>query len=88
MGLLVLATTAGCSSLPERELENAFKYQRLKRYNIEIVKPINSEYQDLASKAWKNKEAGGTAEYISILELGDDAPAGPDPYDPLGDSFD
>ncbi|MDF7826266.1 phospholipase D family protein [Pontiellaceae bacterium B12227] len=72
-GLLILALLTGCSSIPERELENAFKYQRLKRYDIEIVKPIESEYQDLASKAWKNLEAGGTAEYISILELGDDA---------------
>ena len=73
VGLLALVLLAGCSSIPERELENAFKYQRLKRYKIEIVKPIESEYQDLASKAWKNLEAGGTAEYISILELGDDA---------------
>ncbi|MEA2069631.1 MAG: phospholipase D family protein [Verrucomicrobiota bacterium] len=64
---------AGCSSIPERELENAFKYQRLKRSEIEVAQPIPSEYQDMASKAWKNMEAGGTAEYVSILELGDDA---------------
>ncbi len=64
---------AGCSSIPERQLENAFKYQRLKRADVEISKPIKSEYQDLASKAWKNMEAGGTAEYVSMLELGDDA---------------
>ncbi|WP_168442323.1 phospholipase D-like domain-containing protein [Pontiella desulfatans] len=64
---------AGCSSIPERELENAFKYQRLKRYDIELAKPIASEYQTLASKAWKTMAAGGTSEYVSILELGDDA---------------
>ena len=71
--LLGAGVLAGCSSIPERELENAFKYQRLKRSEIEVAKPIPSEYQDLASKAWKTMEAGGTAEYVSILELGDDA---------------
>ncbi|MEE9369338.1 MAG: phospholipase D family protein [Pontiella sp.] len=71
--LLGVAILAGCSSIPERELENAFKYQRLKRSEIEIAKPIASEYQALASKAWKTMEKGGTAEYVSILELGDDA---------------
>ena len=69
-GVLLLA---GCASMPERELENAFKYQRLKRYDQKIAKPIPSEYQDLADQAWKNRAAGGTAEYVSILELGDDA---------------
>lgn len=64
---------AGCSTIPERELENAFKYQRLKRSDIEIASPIESEYQDYASKAWATMETGGLAEYISILELGDDA---------------
>ncbi len=73
IGLMILAISAGCTSIPERELENAFKYQRLKRHKIHLAKPIESEYQDLASKAWENKDAGGTAEYISILELGDDA---------------
>ena len=64
---------AGCSTIPERELENAFTYQRLKRSNSETTKPIKWEYHTLASKAWKTMEAGGTAEYVSILELGDDA---------------
>lgn len=71
--LLAVALVASCSSIPERELENAFNYKRLKRSGIEIATPIKSEYQSLATKAWKNMEAGGTAEYVSILELGDDA---------------
>ncbi len=71
--LMAIAIVAGCSSIPERELENAFKYQRLKRSNLEIAKPVESEYHDLADKAWVNMERGGTAEYVSILELGDDA---------------
>ena len=70
---LLLLFVAGCSSIPERELENAFRYQRLKRYEQKIVEPVASEFQELASKAWKIKEQGGTAEYVSILELGDDA---------------
>lgn len=64
---------AGCSTIPERELENAVKYQRLKRNDMEIAKPIKSEFHDLASKAWKTLEKGGRAEYVSILELGDDS---------------
>jgi phosphatidylserine/phosphatidylglycerophosphate/cardiolipin synthase-like enzyme len=71
LGLMLLL--AGCSSIPERELENAFKYQRLKRTEIVGKSAIRSEYQDLADKAWANMKAGGSAEYISILELGDDA---------------
>lgn len=64
---------AGCASIPERELENAFKYQRLKRNDQEFVQSIKSEYQTLASTAWKNMEAGRTGQYVGILELGDDA---------------
>ncbi len=64
---------AGCASIPERELENAFKYQRLKCSEVVAAKPITSEYHSLADKAWATLETGGTAEYISILELGDDA---------------
>ena len=64
---------AGCSTIPERELENAFRYQRLKRNDLESTQPIKSEYQVYADKAWENLEAGGTVEYVSILELGDDA---------------
>ena len=64
---------AGCASLPERELENAFQYQHLKPSAFEDRKPIESQYQALASKAWKNMEAGGQEEYVSILESGDDA---------------
>ncbi|MDF7800178.1 phospholipase D family protein [Pontiellaceae bacterium B1224] len=71
--LVGTAVLSGCSSIPERELENAFRYLRLKRNEIHEIKPIPSEYQELASKAWKNREQGGTAEYVSILELGDDA---------------
>lgn len=64
---------AGCASIPERQLENAFQYQRLKRFEIDSTKPIQSEYQDLATKAMMNREKGGHEEYLSILELGDDA---------------
>ena len=64
---------AGCSSIPERELENAFKYQRLKRADMVLAEPIESEYQTLAAKAWGNKDAGRSEQYVSILELGDDA---------------
>jgi phosphatidylserine/phosphatidylglycerophosphate/cardiolipin synthase-like enzyme len=71
--LLAVACLAGCSSIPERELENAFRYQRMKRYDIEIAKPIPSEFQTLAAKARVDRTAGKTAEYVSILELGDDA---------------
>lgn len=69
----LLALLAGCSTIPERELENAFEYQRLKRNEIHEAKPIRSEYQKLASKAWTIMEQGGSAQYVSILELGDDA---------------
>ncbi len=72
-GSLLVFFLSGCSSIPERELENAFKYQRLKRSEIAEAQPIKSEYQALASKAWKNMEAGGLAEYVTILEQGDDA---------------
>ena len=68
-----VALLAGCSTIPERELENAFEYQRLKRTHVGVAKPVESEYQALASKAWKTMEAGGLAEYIAILEQGDDA---------------
>jgi len=64
---------AGCSTIPERELENAFKYERLKRNDLMAAEPIESEFHDYAAKAWATMEAGGTAEYVSILELGDDA---------------
>jgi putative cardiolipin synthase len=64
---------AGCATVPERELENAFEYQGLKRATHVQASPIKSEYQDLALKAWANKEAGETAQYVSILEVGDDA---------------
>ena len=64
---------AGCSTIPERDLENAFKYQRLKRSDVEVAEPIESGYHDYADKAWATMEAGGQAEYVSILELGDDA---------------
>jgi len=67
------AILTGCASTPERELENAFKYRRLKRNNLELAQPIESEFHELASKAWKNIEHGSSAEYVSILERGDDA---------------
>lgn len=69
-GIVLLA---GCTSLPERKLENAFRYQRLKKYAVKEQKPIRSEYHDLADKAWGLMESGGTEQYVSILELGDDA---------------
>ena len=69
----VAALLAGCSTIPERELENAFRYRRLKQSGVDAAQPIKSEYHDYASKAWKTMEAGGLAEYVSILELGDDA---------------
>jgi phosphatidylserine/phosphatidylglycerophosphate/cardiolipin synthase-like enzyme len=64
---------AGCSTIPERELGNAFKYQRLKRSDLEAAQPIQSEYHAFADKAWENIAAGRTEQYVSILELGDDA---------------
>ncbi len=67
------ALWTGCSSIPERELENAFKYQRLKRADVTLVKPIESEYQTFADKAWENMKAGRSEQYVTILELGDDA---------------
>ena len=70
---LAITLLAGCASIPERELENAFKYQRLKRYEVTAEKPIKSQYQDLADKAFASRKKGGTAEYATILELGDDA---------------
>jgi phosphatidylserine/phosphatidylglycerophosphate/cardiolipin synthase-like enzyme len=70
---VMVALLAGCVGIPERELENAFQYQRLKPSRVDEKSPIPSEYQQLASKAWKNMEAGGLAEYVSILETGDDA---------------
>jgi len=63
----------GCSSIPERELENAFKYQRLKRADMALAQPIESEYQRLAFEAWGDNPAGKNKQFISILELGDDA---------------
>jgi putative cardiolipin synthase len=64
---------AGCTSVPERELENAFKYQRLKRSDHIAALPVNSLYQELAQKAVQIHKQGGSAEYVSILEVGDDA---------------
>ena len=64
---------AGCSTIPERALENAFKYQRLKGSDLALDKPIKSEYHTLADATWKNMKAGRTEQYVSILELGDDA---------------
>jgi putative cardiolipin synthase len=69
----VVSLFAGCSTIPERELGNAFKYQRLKRNGEGVAQPIRSEYHDYAAKAWATMRAGGTAQYASILELGDDA---------------
>ena len=64
---------AGCASVPERELENTFKYQRLKNAHQVHANPIESDYHNLAFKAWKNMEDGRTEQYVSILEVGDDA---------------
>jgi putative cardiolipin synthase len=64
---------AGCTTVPERELENAFKYQRLTPSGESWVQPIESEYRDLAFTAWDNMEAGQTEQYVSMLEIGDDA---------------
>ncbi|WP_372846439.1 phosphatidylserine/phosphatidylglycerophosphate/cardiolipin synthase family protein [Pontiella sp.] len=71
--LLGVVCLAGCSSIPERELENAFCYQRMKRNDIEIAQPIPSEFQELAARARAHRAAGSTAEYVALLELGDDA---------------
>lgn len=71
--LFLLLISAGCSSIPERDLENAFRYQRLKRHEIQTSKPQNSEFQTLADQAWETMEQGGSEQYVSILELGDDA---------------
>ena len=71
VGLVVLL--AGCASVPERELGNAFKYQRLKGSDHIAALPVNSVYQELAKKAVQIHKQGGSAEYVSILEVGDDA---------------
>ncbi len=71
--LLTAGVLAGCSSVPERELENAFFHQRLKSYEITDAQPITSEFQDAADAAWKNLENGRSEQYVGILELGDDA---------------
>lgn len=73
LSLVAAALLAGCAGIPERELENAFKYQRLKRNELSAAAPIDSVYRDLAATAEKEHEQGGTAEYVSLLELGDDA---------------
>ncbi|MBT3191295.1 MAG: phospholipase D family protein, partial [Verrucomicrobia bacterium] len=72
-GLVVAGMLSGCASVPERELENAFTYRRLKPAKTSAVEPIESEYQELASEAWRIMEAGGSAQFVSILERGDDA---------------
>lgn len=64
---------AGCTSVPERQLDNAFRYQRLKRSDHIEALPVNSVYQELAQKAVQIRKQGGSAEYVSILEVGDDA---------------
>jgi len=64
---------AGCASVPERQLENAFKYQRLKRSDRIMAEPVESVYQALADKALQMHKEGGSAEYVSLLEVGDDA---------------
>lgn len=64
---------AGCTSVPERELENAFKHQRLKRSDHIAALPVTSVYQELAQKAVQIHKQGGTAEYVSMLEVGDEA---------------
>ena len=69
----VLLLLAGCVGIPQRELENSFQYRSQKPSAVEEREPIDSRYQELASKAWKNMEEGGRAEYVSILETGDDA---------------
>jgi cardiolipin synthase C len=70
---LVAGLLSGCASIPERELENAFRYQRLKRSDSDPTPHIESVYQTLADEAWANAETGGKAQFVSILELGDDA---------------
>ena len=64
---------AGCASVPERQLENAFKYQRLKRSDRIMTEPVDSIYQELADKALQIHKEGGSEEYVSLLEIGDDA---------------
>ena len=64
---------SGCASIPERELENAFYYQRVKHAGHTSAQPIASEFQDLADRAWDIRAAGATTQYVSILEIGDDA---------------
>ena len=73
LGLCLMTTLVGCTSIPERELENAFKYQRLKRNVQAVQQPVDSRYQELATQAEAVREAGGTSEFVSLLEHGDDA---------------
>jgi putative cardiolipin synthase len=71
--VLVVLFLSGCVSLPERELENSFKYQRLKHSEQSLNKPIRSAYQDAADRAMMIEKAGGAEQFVSLLELGDDA---------------
>ncbi len=71
--LSVAVLLTGCAGIPERSLENAFHYQRLKQDNQSGAEPVDSVYQELAAKAEASRKQGGTAEYVSLLEHGDDA---------------
>ena len=71
--ILVVLLLSSCASLPERKLENAFEYQRLKYSELSLNRPIRSAYQDAADRAFMIEKAGGSEQFVSLLELGDDA---------------
>ena len=71
--ILVVLLLSSCASLPERKLENAFEYKRLKCSEQSLNKPIRSAYQDEADRALMIEKAGGTEQFVSLLEIGDDA---------------
>jgi phosphatidylserine/phosphatidylglycerophosphate/cardiolipin synthase-like enzyme len=71
--LPLLFFLAGCVGIPQRKPQVVEKFVPLKESSLSLKKPIDSEYQDLAALAWSNRVAGSMAEYVVLLERGDDA---------------
>ncbi len=72
-GLAALSLLGGCASVPERELENAFRYQRLKHAETTALPAVDSELQRMADLAFAHPEGNGTLHHVALLESGDDA---------------
>jgi len=71
--LPLLLFLAGCVGIPQREPQSVQDLLVLKDHQHSSKNPIVSEYQDLADQAWSNRVAGSQAEYVVLLERGDDA---------------